>query len=234
MRFVNAVLTPHPLQTILSPPKKSILKVPSDEALPSGAPTAWPRGLRCCRRLWCPLRSSCAATASPPTKRHLGEEITVWVLIVCYCLIDFFDMFCLVCVWVIVWFLLFVSSCRHPNLPPCHRRRFSHRCKSTQMSLWSMGEVRSLEEQHGGGNLVAQETFLAELRDSERPKEGGEKNAGGFFWGGHGWDLIILIFFLEIWLWRKHVARSLSIKKCIDFEITVVVPCWKDGWNPFL
>lgn len=38
--------------------------------------------------------------------------------------------------------------------------------------LWNMEEVRSLEEHHGGGNRVAQETWLADVRDNERPKEG--------------------------------------------------------------
>ena len=48
------------------------------------------------------------------------------------------------------------------------------------MSLWSMEEVRSLEDHQGGGNRVAQETYLAQVRDEERPREGhGEDGDGG-------------------------------------------------------
>mmetsp|Transcript_8098 Transcript_8098/g.17636 ORF Transcript_8098/g.17636 Transcript_8098/m.17636 type:complete len:491 (-) Transcript_8098:222-1694(-) len=46
---------------------------------------------------------------------------------------------------------------------------FSHRCKSTQMSHWTMEEVRTLES---GGNARAQERWLAHVRSTDRPKDG--------------------------------------------------------------
>lgn len=51
------------------------------------------------------------------------------------------------------------------------------------MSLWSMEEVRSLEDHHGGGNRAAQETYLAQVRDDERPREG---HGGGWGWWRQG------------------------------------------------
>eukprot|EP00439_Symbiodinium_sp_Y106_P002666 s5115_g1.t1 len=68
---------------------------------------------------------------------------------------------------VVVPFKIFVCS----NCKSAHQA-FSHRCKSTQMSLWTMDEVRALEERNGGGNKVAQDTFLAGVRDDDRPREG--------------------------------------------------------------
>lgn len=63
------------------------------------------------------------------------------------------------------------------------------------MSLWSMEEVRSLEDHHGGGNRVAQETYLAEVRDNERPKEGGVPWEG--LRVGQVGDLRLFIEFME-------------------------------------
>merc|ERR1719210_2698529 len=65
---------------------------------------------------------------------------------------------------VVVPFQTFVcSTCKSAH------QSFSHRCKSTQMSLWTMDEVRALED---GGNRRATDCWLAQLRDSDRPKEG--------------------------------------------------------------
>lgn len=49
---------------------------------------------------------------------------------------------------------------------------FSHRCKSALGSFWSMDEVASLSEQHGGGNTMAAAKWLANAPDSERPVPG--------------------------------------------------------------
>lgn len=49
---------------------------------------------------------------------------------------------------------------------------FSHRCKSSQMSLWTMDEVSKVDERNGGGNSVAEERYLRYVRDSDRPREG--------------------------------------------------------------
>lgn len=49
---------------------------------------------------------------------------------------------------------------------------FSHRCKSTQMSLWTMDEVQSLEDRNGGGNRAAQETWLSDVKENDRPRDG--------------------------------------------------------------
>ena len=49
-----------------------------------------------------------------------------------------------------------------------------------------MEEVRSLEDQHGGGNRAAQETYLAQVRDEERPREGHREDDGG--------DVVEMIF----------------------------------------
>jgi len=68
---------------------------------------------------------------------------------------------------VVVPFRVFVcSTCKSAH------QSFSHRCKSTQMSLWTMDEVRQLEERNGGGNKVAQDKWFARCSDSTRPKEG--------------------------------------------------------------
>merc|ERR1719356_985805 len=64
---------------------------------------------------------------------------------------------------VVMPFKIFVCSmCKSAH------QSFSHRCKSTQMSLWTMEEVKSLEERNGGGNKVAQETWLANARREDR------------------------------------------------------------------
>lgn len=49
---------------------------------------------------------------------------------------------------------------------------FSHRCKSTSMSHWTLEEVRQLQEGNGGGNRVATHRWLAAVPDTERPKPG--------------------------------------------------------------
>jgi len=68
---------------------------------------------------------------------------------------------------VVMPFRIFVcSTCKSAH------QAFSHRCKSTQMSLWTLAEVRSLEEHNGGGNRAAQETWLADVRDDQRPRDG--------------------------------------------------------------
>ncbi|CAK0856412.1 unnamed protein product [Prorocentrum cordatum] len=68
---------------------------------------------------------------------------------------------------VVMKYKIFVcSTCKSAH------QSFSHRCKSTQMSVWTMEECRSLEGKNGGGNHVAQATWLARCRDSDRPREG--------------------------------------------------------------
>mmetsp|Transcript_97682 Transcript_97682/g.232530 ORF Transcript_97682/g.232530 Transcript_97682/m.232530 type:complete len:300 (+) Transcript_97682:107-1006(+) len=64
----------------------------------------------------------------------------------------------------------------------CHdcksaHQSFSHRCKSVQMSVWTMDEVKSLDERHGGGNAAAQRQFLGRLTDKERVKQGSSPDA---------------------------------------------------------
>mmetsp|Transcript_32956 Transcript_32956/g.98112 ORF Transcript_32956/g.98112 Transcript_32956/m.98112 type:complete len:551 (-) Transcript_32956:49-1701(-) len=68
---------------------------------------------------------------------------------------------------VVMPFKIFVcSSCKSAH------QSFSHRCKSAQMSFWTLEEVRSLEERSGGGNKAAQERYLRYAKDSDRPREG--------------------------------------------------------------
>ena len=43
-----------------------------------------------------------------------------------------------------------------------------------------------MEDQHGGGNRVAQESYLAEVRENERPKEGRGVGPGGAPGGAEG------------------------------------------------
>ncbi|CAK9082008.1 unnamed protein product [Durusdinium trenchii] len=60
----------------------------------------------------------------------------------------------------------------------CHdcksaHQSFSHRCKSVQMSVWTMEEVKSLDESNGGGNAAAERHFLSRLTEKERVKQAG-------------------------------------------------------------
>mmetsp|Transcript_102628 Transcript_102628/g.290031 ORF Transcript_102628/g.290031 Transcript_102628/m.290031 type:complete len:420 (-) Transcript_102628:207-1466(-) len=48
---------------------------------------------------------------------------------------------------------------------------FSHRCKSTAMSIWSMEEVKVLDGKRNGGNMAARATYLARVPDNERPTQ---------------------------------------------------------------
>ncbi|CAE8706426.1 unnamed protein product, partial [Polarella glacialis] len=68
---------------------------------------------------------------------------------------------------VIMPFKIFVCG----NCKSAHQS-FSHRSKSTQMSVWTMDEVRSLEDKNDGGNRACQEKWLADVRDGDRPREG--------------------------------------------------------------
>mmetsp|Transcript_129418 Transcript_129418/g.224097 ORF Transcript_129418/g.224097 Transcript_129418/m.224097 type:complete len:474 (+) Transcript_129418:81-1502(+) len=47
---------------------------------------------------------------------------------------------------------------------------YSHRCKSTSMSVWNMEEVQSLDERHGGGNRACRENWLANVPESSWPR----------------------------------------------------------------
>ncbi|CAE8677924.1 unnamed protein product, partial [Polarella glacialis] len=48
---------------------------------------------------------------------------------------------------------------------------FSHRTKSVQMSVWTMEEVKSLDESNGGGNAVANRHYLANVPEGDRPTQ---------------------------------------------------------------
>eukprot|EP00929_Paragymnodinium_shiwhaense_P119352 TRINITY_DN91233_c0_g1_i1.p1 TRINITY_DN91233_c0_g1~~TRINITY_DN91233_c0_g1_i1.p1 ORF type:complete len:570 (+),score=92.49 TRINITY_DN91233_c0_g1_i1:124-1833(+) len=48
---------------------------------------------------------------------------------------------------------------------------FSHRCKSTAMSIWTMDEVKSLDGKRGGGNAACRASWLANVSESERPNK---------------------------------------------------------------
>jgi len=68
---------------------------------------------------------------------------------------------------VVMPFKIFVcSTCKSAH------QSFSHRSKSTQMSVWTMEEVASLEDKNGGGNRAAQERYFADVRPEDRPREG--------------------------------------------------------------
>lgn len=54
---------------------------------------------------------------------------------------------------------------------------FSHRCKSVQMSIWTMDEVKALDECNGGGNASAVRCFLSRLPEKERVKQGSSPDA---------------------------------------------------------
>eukprot|EP00434_Breviolum_minutum_P035418 symbB.v1.2.031354.t1/scaffold3632.1/size52985/4 len=64
----------------------------------------------------------------------------------------------------------------------CHdcksaHQSFSHRCKSVQMSIWTMDEVKALDEGNGGGNAAAIRYFLSRLTEKERVKQGASPDA---------------------------------------------------------
>lgn len=68
---------------------------------------------------------------------------------------------------VVMPFRIFVcSTCKSAH------QSFSHRCKCSQMSMWTMDEVRALEDRNGGGNRAAQDLYLRVVRPSDRPKKG--------------------------------------------------------------
>lgn len=46
---------------------------------------------------------------------------------------------------------------------------FSHRTKSVTMSVWTMSEVKALDESQGGGNKVALRRYLANVPEGARP-----------------------------------------------------------------
>lgn len=46
---------------------------------------------------------------------------------------------------------------------------FSHRCKSTSQSFWTMEEVKSLDSQNGGGNVAARARWLVAVPEGQRP-----------------------------------------------------------------
>ncbi|CAE7216542.1 AGD14 [Symbiodinium pilosum] len=49
---------------------------------------------------------------------------------------------------------------------------FSHRCKSIQMSVWTMEEVKGLDDNNGGGNAAAARKYLAKVTPKDRVKQG--------------------------------------------------------------
>eukprot|EP00930_Biecheleria_cincta_P083450 TRINITY_DN73022_c0_g1_i1.p1 TRINITY_DN73022_c0_g1~~TRINITY_DN73022_c0_g1_i1.p1 ORF type:complete len:412 (+),score=82.56 TRINITY_DN73022_c0_g1_i1:100-1335(+) len=49
---------------------------------------------------------------------------------------------------------------------------FSHRCKSAQMSVWTMDEVKALDDRNGGGNAACRRRYMARLGEGDpQPKE---------------------------------------------------------------
>ncbi|CAE7373869.1 AGD14 [Symbiodinium microadriaticum] len=59
----------------------------------------------------------------------------------------------------------------------CHdcksaHQSFSHRCKSIQMSVWTLEEVKALDDCNGGGNAAAVRKYLGKVTPKDRVKQG--------------------------------------------------------------
>ncbi|CAE7762644.1 AGD14 [Symbiodinium sp. CCMP2592] len=59
----------------------------------------------------------------------------------------------------------------------CHdcksaHQSFSHRCKSIQMSVWTLEEVKALDDCNGGGNAAAVRKYLGKVTPKDRAKQG--------------------------------------------------------------
>eukprot|EP00438_Fugacium_kawagutii_P006545 Skav222201 [mRNA] locus=scaffold1745:130259:136504:- [translate_table: standard] len=102
----------------------------------------------------------------------------------------------------------------------CHdcksaHQSFSHRCKSVQMSTWTMEEVKVLDESNGGGNAAAARYFLSQLTEKERVKQGSSPDA---------YKRFIERAYIKLRWAEERVPADENSKESVEHQVQAVQP----------